>query len=237
MRIVVNHLTRMRGGNICAAGVNLRTKEHVRPVLTRGQLTPDLLARNRGPFDIGNVVELRARKRCRTKPHVEDHLFVPSRARLIETFDGEQFWALLYTLSKQTLRDIFGPELIRAGRSSAGTRVGKGNASLGCLRPRRKPRICLFGKGEFGPRIRAKIEDGEFDVWVPVTDIRLYQADHATPDRASVDGVRRRMYRPGAVILSVGLTRAYSTSAEAEPIHWLQVNNIHLEDDPTWQLG
>jgi len=121
--------------------------------------------------------------------------------------------------------------------SSAGTEVGKGRASLGCLRPKRKPRLALFGEGKFGPKIRAGIDDGEFDVWVSVTDIRLYQDDHATPDCTIVEEVRRRLHRPGAVILSMGLTRAYAPSAEAKPLHWLQVNNIHLEDDPTWQLG
>ena len=33
MRIVINHLTRMRAGYICAAGVEANTLQHVRPVL------------------------------------------------------------------------------------------------------------------------------------------------------------------------------------------------------------
>lgn len=237
MRVVVNHLTRMRGGRICVAGVDLQTDRHVRPVLRRGHMTPDLLARNRGPFDVGNVVDVGRPSHRPRPPHVEDYLFNPSRARRIETLDAEAFWALLYAVSRERLLEIFGSELKRAGRSSAGTEVGKGRASLGCLRPKRKPRLALFGEGKFGPRIRARIDDGEFDVWVSVTDIRLYRDDHATPDCTIVEEVRRRLHRPGAVILSMGLTRAYTPSAEAKPLHWLQVNNIHLEDDPTWQLG
>ncbi len=237
MRIVVNHLTRMRGGHICVAGVDLERGEHVRPVLSRGQLAPDVLTRHGGPFDIANVVELHAPERCPKRPHLEDHLFRASRARLVETFGAEDFWALLYSVSEQRLGDIFGSALRRAGQSSAGTDLGKGNSSLGCLLPKGKPRLCFRTKGEHGPRIRMHLDDGQFDVWVAVTDLRLYQDDHATPDRDVVEKIRRRLRGAVAVILSVGLTRAYAPSPEAEPIHWLQVNNIHLEDDPTWQLG
>jgi len=237
MRIVVNHLTRMHGGRICVAGVDVQTDRHVRPVLKWGHTTPGLLARNDGPFDVGNVVDVGRVVHRPRPPHVEDHLFVPSRARRIETLGAEAFWALLRAVSRETLVEIFGSELKRAGRSSAGTEVGQGRVSLGCLRPKRKPRLTLFSEGKVKPRIRARVDDGEFDVWVSVTDIRLYCDDHATPDCAIVEDVRRRLDRPGAVILSVGLTRAYTPSAEAKPLHWLQVNNIHLEDDPTWQLG
>ena len=236
MRIVVNHLTRMRGGHICVAGVDIETRRHVRPVLPQGPLDPDLLTRYRGPFDMANVVDLGMPEHRPTPPHVEDHLFRPPRAKCIDTLGRDEFWALLYTLSKPGLREIFGSELKRAGRSSAGTEAGKGTASLGCFSPRRKPRV-FFGEGEFGPRIRAEIDDGEFHVWVAVTDMRLYQDDHATPDRAMVEDVGRRLHGSGAVVLSVGLTRAYAAWPEAKPIHWLQVNNIHLEDNPTWQLG
>jgi hypothetical protein len=237
MRLVVNHLTRMHHGHVCVAGVDLDTHRHVRPVLLRDALTPGVLARNGGPFDMANVVQFTGRKRCPTKPHVEDRLFTPSRAKLVDTVDAERFWALLVTLSKRKLRDIFGNDLRRTGRSSAGTDAGKGEASLGCLLPMRRPDLCVRIKGERGPRIRMHVRDGQLDVWVAVTDLRLYQNDHTTPDQATVEKIRRRLAGPAAVILSVGLTRPFASSAEAKPLHWLQVNNIHLEDDPTWQLG
>jgi len=49
MKIVVNHLTRMKKGYICVAGVMSGTTTHVRPVL-KTQLSIDLLNRNKsGP--------------------------------------------------------------------------------------------------------------------------------------------------------------------------------------------
>jgi hypothetical protein len=38
-------------------------------------------------------------------------------------------------------------------------------------------------------------------------------------------------------VLSVGLTRKFRSSDQYEPRHWLQVNNIHIQEDPAWLLG
>jgi hypothetical protein len=237
MRIVIDHLTRMHHDHVCVAGVDLQTRGHVRPLLPDGTLTPRSLARNGGPFDVANLVELVAMSRWPKKPHVEDRYFHPSAAKLVETFGPDEFWALLFGLSKRRLQDVFGCPLRRAGRSSAGVDVGQGTASLGCLIPRRKPALYLRAEGQYGPAIRMRVDDGELDVWAAVTDLRLYQDDHATPSRPAVEQLRQRLRGPGAVILSVGLTRAFTPSTEKKPMHWLQVNNVHSDGDPTWQLG
>ncbi|HUT94738.1 MAG TPA: hypothetical protein VMY37_35100 [Thermoguttaceae bacterium] len=240
MRIVVNHLTRMRGGHVCVAGVDVRTDRHVRPVLRWGSLTPALLARNHGPFDMANVVDLGTVEPCPKPPHVEDHWFSPPKAELLERLGAEEFWALLYAVSKPRLRDVFGDELRPMGRSSCGTPVGQGRASLGCFRPNRRQSSPWVEKGRDGAlRVRIRIDDGELHRSVAVTDLRLYGKDHATADPAAVRKLADRLRSPGAVILGVGLTRAFSSSSEQQekPVHWLQVNNVHLEDDPTWPLG
>src|SRR5262249_38600569 len=41
--------------------------------------------------------------------------------------------------------------------------------------------------------------------------------------------------RSVGVILSVGLARAFQASGDTARRHWLQVNNLHLEDDPVWK--
>jgi len=240
MIIVVNHLTRMREGHICVAGVDLKTDQHVRPVLKWEQLTSQFLARNNGPFDLANVVDLGVTEPHPKKPHIEDRIFRPSQTRLLETLEAEDFWALLYSISKPSLQAIFGSDLRRVGRASCGTDVGKGEASLGCLRPSRRPQLKYTTRGRQGkPRIRIHLTDDRFDVWVGVTDIRLYENDHITPDRAIVEQTAQRLQKSGAVILGVGLTRPFSSSTEHEnePLHWLQVNNIHLEADPVRQRG
>jgi hypothetical protein len=79
--------------------------------------------------------------------------------------------------------------------------------------------------------------DGEFDLDCGVTDIRLYGDDHITPNTKQVEHITKRLKSAPGLILSVGLTRAYASSPDFSPVHWLQVNNIHLQDDPLWQLG
>jgi hypothetical protein len=240
MRIVVNHLTRMRGGHICVAGVDVETDRHVRPVLQWFSLLPSLLARNGGPFDMAHLVDLGPAEPCPKPPHVEDHLFVPSKAAVLDRLAGEEFWALLYAVSRPRLRGIFGDELRPMGRSSCGMSEGQGKASLGCLRLSRRQRPPYVERGrDGGLRIRIRIDDGELCRAVAVTDLRLHRDDHATPDAAALERLADRLRSPGAVILGVGLTRAFAATSEqnAEPVHWLQVNNVHLEEDPTWPLG
>ena len=43
------------------------------------------------------------------------------------------------------------------------------------------------------------------------------------------------LVRPGdSQGAQVGLARAFRAQGDTQSRHWLQVNNIHLEDDPVW---
>lgn len=241
MRIVINHLTRMRGGYICAAGVDLETERHVRPVLDDGALPFDLLARYGGAIEMANVVDLGSARPVGKRPHVEDHVIVPGRLRLCGQFPPDDFLRLQNRLSRVRLSDLFGPQLKPVGRCSCGTEIGEGEASLGCFRPERTPYLYCTAKRRSGkPSIRMKIDDGRFVVVVGVTDIRLYEDDHCTPHRERIGRAAARILDSTPVVLSLGLTRAFAAagSSRVEPAHWLQVNNIHFEDEPLlWHLG
>ncbi len=79
-----------------------------------------------------------------------------------------------------------------------------------------------------------RLSDAHFDLDVSVTDLRLFGPDLTTPgDRAAAD-LDRRLRQGISVVLSVGLTRPFASSPDFLPVHWLQVNNIHLEDNPLW---
>lgn len=236
MRIVINHLTRMGAGYVCAAGVDLASFEHVRPVLQDAALPFDVLARYGGPFEIARVLELGSPRANPHPPHVEDRVIVPAQARSRGSLSPGAFWELLERLVKTTLGEIFGSPLRRVGRSSCGTDAGQGTASLGCFRPSRPPQLCCVEQGS-RPRIRMQIDDGQFNVQVGVTDIRLYGDDHLTPCRPTVERIAARLDDPAKIILGVGLTRPYQSSTEPEPAHWVQVNSIHLAADPVWELG
>ena len=134
-------------------------------------------------------------------------------------------------------RGVFGNDLSPMGATSCGVSEGCGIVSLGCLIPANRPR--LSGRAHQGrpAQIRIWVTDGEFHLDLSVTDVRLYQPDLATPVERVVRDLDRRMRRGVPVILSVGLTRPFATSPEHLPVHWLQVNNIHLEDEPVWSRG
>ena len=70
-----------------------------------------------------------------------------------------------------------------------------------------------------------------------MTDLRLFGDDHATPEPARLRAAARWIADSRDVLLSVGLTRKFRSSERHEYRHWLQVNNIHLKEDPTWALG
>jgi len=236
MKLVINHLTRARQGYMCVGGVDVDTLQHVRPVLKSDLLPTRLLARYRGPFDMANLVDLGATTATPTAPHIEDYIFKESRAKLQGMLDPCAFWTLLTKISRTTLQSIFGSELRHLGGGAYGTSKNEGAASLGCLVPAEKPVLCVREKSG-KPQIRMKFADGTIKADARVTDIRLYAADHVTPEAERVAKLRTRIVASECVIMSVGLTREWASSPDREPVHWLQVNNLHLKENPVWQLG
>jgi hypothetical protein len=237
MRILINHLTRMHGGHICVAGVDLGTRRHVRPLLAEGPLPFYTLARYGGPFEMAWLVELGAARPAPVAPHVEDCVFVPARAKAERPAAAHEFWALLEELQRPRLREIFGPELCAVGRDRLGTEEGVGSASLGLLRPAAPPHLYLAQNRSGKPQLRMRFGDGELEADAGVTDLRLFGDDHATPEPARVRALAHSLADAGRVILGLGLTRKFRSSDDAVYRHWLQVNNIHLRDEPTWRLG
>ena len=236
MKIVINHLTRMQRGFICVAGVDLATGQHVRPVL-RSQMRRDLLARYGGPFDMGRVVDLGWTKYVGTRPESEDYLFHRSEVRAMGDMPAEEFWQRLKLLARPKLGAIFGKDLLARGPRSYAVDVGHGVASLGCYLTASRPHLFLQRRDPSSRgRIRIEFTSGGHGFELGVTDIRLYCEDHVTPDAAIVERAAAHLQAVPLVILGVGLTRAFRGAADEPPLHWLQVNNLHFEDDPCWRL-
>jgi len=237
VKLVINHLTRMQKGFICVAGVDLATGQHVRPLL-QSQMRKQMLARHGGPFDMGCVVELGWTKYIGTRPETEDYQFHRSEARSIGDMPAGEFWELLKGLAKAKLGEIFGRDLTPRGRHSYAVDVGKGIASLGCYVTPSRPHLFHQRRDPLSRgRVRIEFQSGQYEFELGVTDIRLYRDDHVTPDPDVLQRVAERLQEGPKVILSVGLTRAYRRTPNEPALHWLQVNNIHFEDDPCWKLA
>lgn len=229
MNIVVNHLTRMQPPYICVAGIDVDTGRHVRPVLRGARLERDLLTRKGGPFDIAAVVDIGRAWCVGEPPETEDYRFDPHRSAYVADLPSDEYWRLLQGLARTRLRDIFGDDLKQRGRTFA-VDAGKGRCSLGCLAPAVRPALSidLFGT------VRLSLTKGRLRTSLAVTDLRLFEADHHTPRRSAVEHVARRINGGVEVILSVGLSRAWQKPGDTVARHWLQVNNLHLRDDPGW---
>jgi len=163
MRIVVNHLTRMRGDHICVAGLDLDTRGPVRPV-SAAALTQKMLKRHGGVFDIAEVVDLGEVRRVGEAPEVEDHRFDLANLRAVGPMPMGEFWALLSEVARPTLAEIFGEDLERRGHTYA-TEAGRGIASLGCVAipSQLVPRLSYpYGK------LRLSLPDEQADVAVTV---------------------------------------------------------------------
>ncbi|HDQ99168.1 MAG TPA: hypothetical protein ENN51_02630 [candidate division WOR-3 bacterium] len=234
MRIVIDHVTRMRPDRVCVAGVELATARHVRPVLMRGQLRRKLVERPGAPFNIGCLADIGAVTLRPRAPAIEDARFNSRRARRLGAIPAPEFWKMLRGMARPALREVLGPDLRPEGEHYV-VDAGRGRASLGTLLPRRVsgPVVIEVERGgRTRPRVVIEVEDEYGDCRLPVTDLRLWEPDQRTPRREAIADVARRVEEGAKVILSVGLTR---------PMHrglcWLQVNNIHLEDNPVWQVN
>jgi hypothetical protein len=231
VRIIVNHLTRMAPGFICVAGVDPATGAHIRPTM-RGRLSRELLRPNGGPFDLAGLVDLGAVTPEGVAPEIEDHAFHHWAARYLDTLTPGEFWALLQRTAQPTFATIFGPDLEATGHTCS-VAPGKGRASLGLLRPGRQPRLAI----EYGHSLRLFVSDGAADLSLPVTDLRLYEADQKIIRAQAVTELNHRLRAGVPALLAVGLSRPFQKDSDSEPRHWLQVNNLHLEDTPIWQIG
>ncbi len=229
MKIVVNHLTRMRSGYICVAGIDPATGRHVRPIAEDDRWRRPSLVRNDGPFDIAAVVELGRAGYEGRPPEVEDHRVRPNHCHRLHDLPAREFWALLTRVARPRLREIFGDDLHPAGPGFA-VDEGRGSASLGCLILSKPPILTVTSHGD----VRLSFSAAPSGPSVKVTDLRLYDGSPAMPRHDVVASLTQRMGQGVGVILSVGLGRPFQRDGDDAPRHWLQVNNIHLEDDPAW---
>lgn len=235
MELVITHLTRMQPGFICLAGIDTATGKHVRPCLpNHNRLSRNLFQQQRA-FDIASVVDLGTTKYVGQPPELEDHLFHAAEVRLVRREDGHTFWNFLFEGAATSLRSLFGPDLtFESPRATVAP--NRGIASLGFLMPLRKPRLCvenMCGK----PALRLRLRDeGQF-LNLSVTDLRLYEPDQTSLRMTQIADVASRIERGVPLILGVGLTRLFRKDENSEPKHYLQVNNIHLEDNPIWTNG
>jgi hypothetical protein len=229
VEVVITHLTRMRAPHICVAGIDTETMADVRPLPRYGRLAASDLRFRSGCFELGSVVDLGEVVARPSPPETEDVEFDRGNAVIVGQLSDDEFWARLEACAAVSLREIFGDELARDGRT-ASIASGRGTRSLGYLHS--AGRASLNGDA-FG-RVRLLIDDPELGALrLPVNDLRLFDPVTGEARDRPAELLQDRVRRCEA-ILAVGLSRPWAREDD-EPRHWLQVNNIHLDDNPLWQ--
>jgi hypothetical protein len=190
-----------------------------------------LLTDQGGPFAIGALVELGRVTATPEPPEIEDHRFWPDRAKALGQLSANRYLELLRGHSKRSVRSIFGRELERLSWTYA-VPEGCGTASLGVLRVQRKPDILIDRYG----KLRLRLPGAGTPAYLPVTDLRLVDADHTTIRTDVVADVSKRMARGVETFLMLGLSRAFEKEGDDRARHWLQVNGICLADRPLGDL-
>lgn len=222
MRLLVTHLTRMRVGFVCIAGMVPSTGAHVRPVVPGRRLRRAEIEIGGSEIRIGTELDLGAVTPVPSPPEVEDHAYTPSLARRVRDWPTADLVSFLRSHSASTLLDIFGPGL-EADGATASMAVGAGPASLGCLAPPVRPTVSI----DAYDKVKLALEDGGRSFSVTVADLRLYEADQKTPDAAVVRRFQEQLEGKSEVFLAVGLSRPFAKAGGA-PRHWLQINNVHV---------
>ena len=96
---------------------------------------------------------------------------------------GDEFLELLDEVSAPDLACAFGPALERVGWKYA-VEVGRGESSLAVIRARKQ--LDLAVDDRFG-RLRLRLNDVHPPTYLPVTDVRFYEADQETIKTGVVD--------------------------------------------------
>lgn len=229
MKVLITDLTRMHDGHICAAGIDVDNGRRVRPC-GRQRLSASMLASRGGVFDIGNLVELGRTRNERNQPEIEDVLFDVRAPKVAKRLSGAEFWAAIEKRLASGL-DVIGPDLVRDGRSLV-TKQGCGRCSLVMMEWTApidvQVRTTRNQRGEMEQRLRFVMPDG---VDLSITDVRLYEDDLETPSAERVLWLQEKLNAKPRVIVCLGLGRPFGGK------HYLQLNNLHLENAPDWRLA
>lgn len=229
MQVVITHVTRMQRGYACVAGQRVGDDASIRPVLPGTRLPRALTLPEGGPFWVGHRVDLGPTHACGRPPEVEDHAFTTKGVRIVARESPADLWRLLERCSRSRFADVFGPLLEPVGATAAFPE-GKGDASLGILRPNARPTLDIFETAVKAVKLR--VGDGAHEFNAAVTDIRLFHADGSL-HHEMYNALSERL-RTEPCLLAMGVGRPWRREGDVAPRHWLQVNGIHFPSGPDW---
>lgn len=218
----------MTSPRICIAGIEVDSKEHLRPVTAANDLiTRSLLVEEGGSLKLGAGLELGPTRPIPNRPETEDHYSETRNFEVLGVLGGKEYLDLLDQVEEADLASAFGPGLVRDGNTYA-MELGGGDHSLACIRAGDQDRLSI----EFGTLYLRASEGAR----IKVTDARLFEPDQKTVRTEVVRDVNARLADGVEARLMFGLSRPWRKPDDNEERHWLQLNGICLEDDPLSEM-
>ena len=232
LRILINHLTRMRS-EYCIAGIDIYNRKHIRPRVFDGIINKEHLEENSGLISLGSIINIENIIPESNPPQTENISFKMEDVKFIRKVPKSEFWYWLSQNAKDSLDSLF-PELIRNKvTGSAGVLPKTGNKSLGVFKPTKISMGAQKNTFSFPARkLRLNISDEiEGNLNLICNDYRFYEANYTfsnnltfTPNYDLFERTIER-FENETPLLSLGLTKLYNGK------HWLQINNIYFESD------
>ena len=117
LRILINHLTRMRYPNYCIAGIDIYEKIHYRPKFFKvfGRIKGECLEESGGPLSLGNIIEILQVKPKPEGAQTENVLFKIENVKVIRKVPKAEFWNWLSEVSNDSMDSIIASAANRGG--------------------------------------------------------------------------------------------------------------------------
>ncbi|PUB13718.1 dual OB domain-containing protein [Yoonia sediminilitoris] len=221
-QVLVTEVTRMTGGQVCVAGLDIHSGEMVRPLQPGGHNWPEEKWVGGGYLAVGNVIFLAPAKAGNPSyPHANEDFRVAKVGKQGEASVTELYAACAET-SDQHLEDIFGGNLVEGKYALADSEC----RSLGsiAIQARRLRASAPYGKPQVSYQDAQKI-------WHNLTVTELYTKNYADAE-AGAQSLSARLTSAGwqDVILRLGLARPWDGGEQGfNPKRcYLQLNGIIL---------
>jgi hypothetical protein len=200
-KILVTEVTRMKGGMVCVAGLDLNSRKMVRPLQVGGQNWEEDVWVESGYMVVGNRLTLKpAPPGDSAPPHATEDLRVATVDKLESATPEELYTACLET-ADPSIEAIFNGELVenRYVLENADCR------SLGCIMVQAS---ALRFRAPFDNKVEAAYRDDR-GVWhnLPVTALEVKKLTTSAAGAAALEDRLARI--DGLVALRIGLARAF----------------------------
>lgn len=226
-QLLILDVTEMSGQNVCIAGIDLKSLEHVRlssPSPTRTTVRSLTLLQ---PGDVLTMDYEFDRKRI--KPHTEDARWSRLTARKTARMSLAELTRAIETRVFPSVEEAFGVPWLRGSGNNHGWRPELGNRSLATITVRH---VSL--EQDKGRKPRIHLVDGAGKHWrgIPFQDLRV--KSHGTEcnscESEYVENLCSDFATAGRALVRVGLTRPFASGPTASPACWLQVTNVFARE-------